>query len=378
MKTRAALLWDTPSAWDVCEIDLDPPKEREVLVRMMASGLCHSDDHFARGDILFHTYPTCGGHEGAGVVEAVGPNVTRVRPGDHIVTSFVPGCGHCRMCASGHQNICDNGAIITIGTQLDGTYRMHFEGKDVAQNGCVSSFSEWTVMPELSCVPVRKDIPFPVAALVGCAVPTGWGSAVRAAETRPGDVVIVMGTGGIGMNVVQGARFVGAGRVIAVDPVAHKRALALQLGATDACVSIEEAEALAKEATNGQGADATIVAVGVLTAEHLGQAFATIRKGGTLVVTSAANHELVGIPVGILDLTMHQKRIQGALYGMGSPVHEIPLMLDLYARGSLKLDELITRTYDLAQINEAFEDLHAGRNIRGVVTFDGAGAPGRA
>jgi len=369
MKTRAALLWDTPSEWDVREIDLDPPKDREILVRMKASGLCHSDDHFAKGDIPFHTYPACGGHEGSGIVEAVGPNVTRVKPGDHIVTSFVPGCGHCRMCASGNQNICDNGAIITIGSQLDGTYRMHAEGKDVAQNGCISTFSEWTVMPELSAVPVRKDIPFEVAALVGCSVPTGWGSAVRAAETRPGDVVIVMGTGGIGMHAVQGARFVGADRVIAVDPVAHKRELARELGATDTFASIEEAEELAKQVTNGQGADATIVTVGVVTSEHLGQAFATIRKGGTLVVTSAAAHDLVGIPVNILDMTMHQKRIQGSLYGMGSPVREIPLMLDLYVRGHLQLDKLITRTYDLAEINKAYNDLHAGDNVRGVITF---------
>ena len=369
MKTRAALLWSTPSKWDVREIDLDPPKDREVLVRMKASGLCHSDDHFAKGDIPFHTYPACGGHEGAGVVEAVGPGVTRVQPGDHIVTSFVPGCGHCRMCAAGQQNICDNGAIITIGSQLDGTYRMHADGHDVAQNGCISTFSEWTVMPELSCVPVRKDIPFDVAALVGCSVPTGWGSAVRAAQTQPGDVIIVMGTGGIGMHAVQGARFVGADRVIAVDPTSRKREQAMDLGATDSCATIEEAEELAKQVTNGQGADATIVTVGVVTSEHLAQAFATIRKGGTLVVTSAAAHDLVGIPVNILDMTMHQKRIQGALYGMGSPVREIPLMLDLYARGALKLDELITQRYDLAEIDQAYEDLHAGKNLRGVVTF---------
>jgi NDMA-dependent alcohol dehydrogenase len=370
MKTRAALLWEAPGKWDVREIDLDPPHAGEVLVRMIAAGLCHSDDHFARGDIPFATYPACGGHEGAGIVEAVGPDVTRVVPGDHIVTSFVPSCGHCRMCATGRQNICDNGALITVGTQLDGTYRMHVDARDVAQNACISTFSQWSVMPELSCVPIRRDVPFEVASLVGCGVPTGWGSAVRGAEAGPGDVIIVMGTGGIGLNAVQGARFVGADRVIAVDPVAAKRDLALQLGATEAFAHIHEAADLARSLTNGQGADAVIVSVGVLTSEHLGEAFATIRKGGTMVITSAASHELVGIPVNVLDATMHQKRIQGALYGMGSPAREIPLLLDLYKRGTLKLDELVTRTYRLDEINEAYDDMHAGLNIRGVVTFD--------
>ncbi|GAA2403843.1 NDMA-dependent alcohol dehydrogenase [Actinomadura vinacea] len=374
MKTRAALLWEAPGKWDVREVDLDPPRDGEVLVKMMASGLCHSDDHFAQGDILFHNYPACGGHEGAGIVEAVGPNVTRVKPGDHVVASFIPSCGHCRMCTGGHQNICDNGALITVGTQLDGTFRMHADGRGVAQNACVSTFSEWTVMPEVSATKIRKDVPFDVAAIAGCSVPTGWGSAVRAAEIEPGDVVIVMGTGGIGMNAVQGARHVGAERVIAVDPVDAKRALALELGATDAFAHIDEAAELARGVTNGQGSDATILSVGVVTGEHIGQAFSTIRKGGTLVLTSAASHELTDIPIPALDLTMHQKRIQGALFGMGAPAREIPLMLDLYERGSIKLDELITRRYPLDQINEAYADMHAGRNIRGVVTFGGGDA----
>ncbi|WP_409464930.1 NDMA-dependent alcohol dehydrogenase [Amycolatopsis sp. GA6-003] len=369
MKTTAALLWEAPGTWDVREVDLDPPKAGEVLVQMLASGLCHSDDHFAQGDIPFHSYPACGGHEGAGIVREVGPGVTRVVPGDHIVTSFIPACGHCRMCVAGRQNLCDNGALITVGTQLDGTFRMHADGRGVAQNACLSTFSEWTVIPEASATPIRRDIPFEVAAIVGCAVPTGWGSSVRAAGIDAGDVVIVMGAGGIGMNAVQGARYVGAEHVIAVDPVAMKRELALELGATEAFADIGEATERARSLTNGQGADSSIVCVGVLAAEHLAQAYAAVRKGGTLVVTSAAKHDLVGIPVPLLEFTMSEKRIQGALYGMGGPAREIPLMLDLYRNGSLKLEELITRTYDLEQLNEAYADLHNGLNIRGVVSF---------
>ncbi|MEV6062897.1 NDMA-dependent alcohol dehydrogenase [Nocardia asteroides] len=369
MKTTAALLWDTPGQWEVREIDLDEPREGEVLVRMMASGLCHSDDHFAKGDMVFHSYPACGGHEGAGIVEAVGPGVTRVRPGDHVVTSFIAPCGRCRMCVAGRQHLCDNGALITVGTRPDGTFRMHADGRGVAQNACLATFSEWTVISEAQAVPVPRDIPFEVAAIVGCAVPTGWGSSVRAAGIEAGDVVIVMGTGGIGMSAVQGARHVGAGRVIAVDPVASKRELALTLGATDAVAGIEEAGELARSLTGGQGADSAVVCVGVVDAGHLRDSYDTIRKGGTLVVTSAAPHDLADIPVSVLDLTMHEKRIQGALYGMSGPGREIPLLLDLYRGGALKLDEMVSRIYALEEVNQAYEDMHAGLNIRGVISM---------
>jgi S-(hydroxymethyl)glutathione dehydrogenase/alcohol dehydrogenase len=376
MKTRAALLWEAPGPWRVEEVELDPPKEGEVLVHLAASGLCHSDDHFAKGDIGVATFPFVGGHEGAGVVEAVGPGVHTLRPGDHIVSSFIASCGHCRWCAGGWQNLCDNGAKMLEGSQLDGTFRMHVDGRDVGQGGLVSTFSEWSVMPAVSCVKVDDDVPFEVACLVGCGVPTGWGSASRGAGIAAGDVVVVMGTGGVGMNAVQGARYVGATRVIAVDPVPFKRELALKLGATDAFADIGEAADVARRLTGGHGADAAIVTVGVVTGEHVAAAFSAIRKGGTVVVTSAAGDREVGIPVPLLELAMYQKRIQGAIYGMGSPVREIPLLIDLYRRGDLKLDELVTRTYPLDEINQAYEDMHAGLNIRGVVTFGWAGQAG--
>jgi S-(hydroxymethyl)glutathione dehydrogenase/alcohol dehydrogenase len=369
MKTRAALLWEAPGRWQVSEVDLDPPKADEVLVRLGATGLCHSDDHFATGDIGLASLPFAGGHEGAGVVEEVGPGVRSLRPGDHIVTSFIPSCGRCRWCTTGQQNLCDNGALMLIGSQLDGTFRMHVEGRDVAQGGCISTFAERSVMPAASCIKIDADVPFDVACLVGCGVPTGFGSAVHAGHVAPGDVVIVMGTGGVGMNAVQGASFVGAARVLAVDPVPFKRDVALKLGATDACADVGEAAELARAITNGQGAYVAIVTVGVATGDHLGEAFAAIRKGGTVVATAAAAQASTGIPVNLLELTMYQKRIQGSLYGMGSPAREIPLLIDLYKRGSLKLDELVTRRYSLDQINDAYADMHAGVNIRGVITF---------
>lgn len=370
MKSRAALLFEQPGKWEVAEVDLDPPRNHEVLVRMAASGLCHSDDHYVTGDVTSTILPFCGGHEGSGVIEAVGPGVRDLAVGDHIVTSFIPSCGHCRWCASGQQNLCDNGALIMQGTQLDGTFRMHLDGAPVGQNALVSTFSELSVLPEWSCIKIDRDIPLGVAALVGCGVPTGWGSAVNAAAVQPGDVVIVMGVGGIGINAVQGARHAGAARVIAVDPVEFKREFASGLGATDTFAGIEEAAEFARSITNGQGADSAIICVGVLRSEYVGAAFSSVRKAGTIVVTAAGPHTLATIPASLMELTMFQKRIQGALYGMMSPAKDVPRLLRLWQEGILKLDELITQTYPLERVNEGYADMHAGHVIRGVLEFE--------
>jgi NDMA-dependent alcohol dehydrogenase len=367
MKCNAALLWEQPGRWDVREVDLDPPQRGEVLVRLVATGLCHSDDHFATNDIPLPHLPVCAGHEGAGVVVEVGADVHGLRPGDHVVTSFIPSCGHCRWCASGLQSLCDNGAMLFDGAQLDGTFRMHVDERHVAQGGMISTFSEYSVMPAISCVKVPEDIPMSSACLVGCGVPTGFGSAVNLSGLRPGDVAIVMGIGGVGANAVQGCRAMAAGHIIAVDPVEMKREMALVLGATQAVASIDEAAEIARDLTNGQGADAAIVTIGVTTGEHLAQAFAAIRKAGTVVATGVGPG--IGIPVSILELAMYQKRIQGGIYGGASPAVQIPRLIEMYRNGQLMLDELVTRTYRLDQINDAYDDMHAGRNIRGVIEF---------
>jgi S-(hydroxymethyl)glutathione dehydrogenase/alcohol dehydrogenase len=267
------------------------------------------------------------------------------------------------------QNLCDNGAFMMMGTQLDSTFRLHYQGQDVAQTSLVSTFSEYSVLPEWGAIKIDPSIPLQTAALVGCGVPTGWGSAVNAANVRPGDVVIVMGTGGIGMNAVQGAKHAGASRIIAVDTAAFKRESALKLGATDAVETMTQAQDLAQSLTNGQGADSAIVTVGVAEGDHLGQAFAAIRKAGTVVLTAVANIDANEIPINLFELAMFQKRIQGALFGMMSPAAAIPYFLNLYRSGDLLLDELITRRYSLEEINQGYADLHAGINIRGVVDF---------
>jgi S-(hydroxymethyl)glutathione dehydrogenase/alcohol dehydrogenase len=321
------------------------------------------------GDLPPGILPMAGGHEGSGVVHEVGPNTPGWDVGDHVVMSFLPGCGRCRWCASGMQNLCDMGANVLTGCRPDGSYRMSIDGRPIGQAAGISTFCEYTVVDVASCVKIDKDIPLDKAALVGCGVGTGWGSAVNAAETKPGHTVIVMGIGGIGINAVQGASHAGATHVIAVDPVEMKREVAQQMGATHAFASMEEATEFAQRVTDGQGADAAIVTVGILKTEHVSQAFQAIRKAGTVVVTGIGNvEEEVRVPA--FELTLYQKRVQGALFGASSPSRDIPWMLRMYQSGQLKLDELITTRYQLEDINQGYADMHAGKNMRGVIIYN--------
>ena len=240
MKTKAAVLYGVGEKWQIEEVELDPPHAKEVLVRLTASGLCHSDEHLVTGDIPI-PFPVVGGHEGAGIVVETGPGVENVKEGDSVVLSFLPACGHCSYCARGMQNLCDLGMFLINGPQLDGTYRFHSRDKGVGQMCLLGTFSEYTVVPAQSVVKVDDGTALDKAALVGCGVTTGFGSAVRTAETKAGDTVVVMGIGGIGINAVQGARIAGARYIVAIDPVEFKRTKALELGATHVASSVEEA-----------------------------------------------------------------------------------------------------------------------------------------
>ena len=371
MKTRASILRQAPGKYETAQLDLEGPRPDEVLVKVAASGLCHSDDHIATGDMPIPVLPIAGGHEG-GVVQEVGSAIKGLQEGDHVVFSFIPGCGRCRFCARGQQNLCDTGANMLIGSRFDDpeSFRLSLDGAPVAQMAGISTFSEYTTVDVNSCVKIPDDIPFTAACLTGCGVGTGWGSAVNSADIHVGDTVIVMGIGGIGINAVQGARHAGAANIIAVDPVAFKREKAQEMGATHAYSSIEEAAEVARSFTNGQGADAAIVTVGVTTGEHIAQAFAAIRKGGTTVVTGVGPVTEAAIPVAPFELTLMQKRLQGSLFGACSPSVDILRQLELCRSGLLKLDELVTTTYTLDEVAKGYEDMHAGKNIRGVVVFD--------
>ncbi|GEL18053.1 NDMA-dependent alcohol dehydrogenase [Pseudonocardia asaccharolytica] len=372
MQTRGAVIRQAPGKFEVVDLELDDPGPGEIQVKMAASGLCHSDDHIATGDIPVGIYPFAGGHEGAGVVTAIGTGVRGFAEGDHVVFSFLPGCGRCRWCATGQQNLCDLGATLLIGSRWDNPedFRLSLDGRPVGQMCGISTFCETTTVAVESAVKIPDDIPLDKACLLGCGVGTGWGSAVNSAEVRPGDTVIVMGIGGIGINSVQGARHAGATNIIAVDPVAFKREKAQELGATHSAETIEEATELAKEMTNGQGADSAIVTVGVTKPEHVAQAFTAIRKAGTVVVTGLGDITEVGLPIAISELTLFQKRLQGALFGASAPSFDILRQVQLYQDGVLKLDELITKTYSLDQIQQGYQDMHDGKNIRGVIRYD--------
>jgi S-(hydroxymethyl)glutathione dehydrogenase/alcohol dehydrogenase len=370
-KIRAAVLRELPGPWTVEDLEISSPKRGEVLVELKAAGLCHSDDHHRQNDLPLANLPAIVGHEGAGVVIAVGEGVYDLEIGDHVVASFIPACGKCKWCSLGMQNLCDYGRFILEGTQIDGTFRItDKDGKGVATAAMLGTFSNYQIMDQTSLIKVDKDIPFPIAAIVACGVPTGVGSARNVANVQPGDVVVIMGIGGIGMNAVQGATLAGARHIIAVDPIEYKRKRALEFGATDVFATIQEAEAFAKSITNGQGADSAIVTVGVITGEHVSQAYQAVRKGGTLVVTALGKVDASISDINLFDLAMMQKRIQGNVYGGWSPRVAVPMLLDLYRDGKLKLDELITRTYKIDEINEAFDDMHSGKNIRGVIIHE--------
>ncbi|PXY22686.1 NDMA-dependent alcohol dehydrogenase [Prauserella muralis] len=370
MRTRAAALLEQPGKWQIVDVDLDEPSANEVLVRFVAAGLCHSDDHAATGDMPVGRLPLIGGHEGAGVVEKVGPGVRSLAVGDRVVAQFVPSCGRCLPCASGRGNLCDLGMYALAGSMADGTYRAHHDGADVGQMTMVGTFAEHAVVSEFSLTKIGDDIPFHVAALLSCGVPTGWGSAEYGAEVEAGHTVIVMGTGGVGMNAVQAAAARGASYVIAVDPAPFKREMATTFGATHTFADIDEAAEFARSVTGGQGANSVVVAVGVTTSEHVAKAVDAIGKFGTVVVTGIGDIKDEGLPINLWMLSMMQKRIQGVIFGMGTPSFEISRLADLYRSGRLKLDELVTKTYRLEEVNQAYADMHAGSNVRGVILHD--------
>ncbi|MDJ0362716.1 NDMA-dependent alcohol dehydrogenase [Rhodococcus sp. H29-C3] len=372
MKTRGAIIRSTPGTYEIVELDLDAPRRNEITVKMVASGICHSDDHIAKGDHAVGVYPICGGHEGAGVIVEVGPETIGFEEGEHVLFSFIAGCGKCRWCAKGMQNLCDRGAAIMTGGRPDdpNSFRLSLDGEVVAQTCGLSTFSEYTTVSTDSVIKVAdKSLSLESLCLLGCGVGTGWGAAVNSAEIYPGQTVIVIGIGGIGINAVQGAAHAGAAHILAVDPVAFKRDSALKFGATQAFSTLEEAADVARSLTNGQGADAAIVTIGVTTGEHIAQAFSSIRKAGVCVVTGLGKMTDVGIPISPMELTLYQKRLVGSLFGASAPSADIPWLIDLYKAGKLELDGLITQTYTLDDVARGFEDMHAGLNLRGVIRF---------
>jgi NDMA-dependent alcohol dehydrogenase len=364
------VLREVGADWSVEEIELDEPKEREILVKTLAAGMCHSDEH-AHDGTMPATMPLIGGHEGAGEVIAVGPGVSEFEVGDHISCSFIPSCGKCTWCASGMQNLCDLGAHLMEPGMIDGTFRHHStSGEDLTPLLKLGTFAEHMVLSVDSAIKIQPDIPAGPAALVSCGVTTGYGSAVNRAGVSAGDTVVVVGCGGLGTAAIQGAKVAGAKHVIAVDPSEFKRESATTFGATHSAPSMEEAMELVGGLTLGVMADSVILTPSVLTGELIAPAQFLTRKGGTIVATAVAPAMQMDVQLNLFEFAMMNKELKGCLFGSTSPRQEIPHLLSMYQAGQLKLDEMITNTYTLDQVNEGYADMLANKNVRGVILFD--------
>jgi alcohol dehydrogenase (nicotinoprotein) len=369
MKTRAATVIAPPGPWVVEELDLQAPSTGEVLVRWDYAGLCFSDEHSRLGD-FDNVVPNVGGHEGAGVVVETGLGVTRLTPGDHVVASFIPVCGRCRWCSTGKSVRCEAQKATAKGTLADGTYRFSGPAGEYANFAGVATFANFAVVQDGSCVKIDPSIPLEVAALASCGVLTGWGAAVRAGGSQPGETVAVVGAGGIGVSAVMGAVNAGAANVIVVDPIERKRTFALSVGATEAFATATEARIAATELNpSAEGADVVVVAAGTLNAGVVSDAFSIAGLGGRIVVVSmSGKDDELRIPG--MGLVGSEKRLIGTMYGSTNPHSDIPLVLDLANRGKLPLSKLISGRYSVDEISQGYLDLAAGRNIRGILEHD--------
>lgn len=370
MDTTAALFREVDAPLVIERITLDPPEPTEVVVRIAAAGLCRTDYHVMRGERRVAMQPMVLGHEAAGVVEKIGAAVRGINTGDHVVLTFIPGCGHCHWCRQGLHHLCAEGPRITRGPQLDGSYRRRDrEGVAVGAFCMIGAFAERTVVDQASVVVIDGDIPLDHASLVACGVPAGVGAARHRARVRRGDSVLVVGCGGDGMNVVQGARLCGASKIIAADIVPAKLDWARDFGATHGVNARgEELTRAVLDLTNGIGVNHSFVCID--PPETLLPAFRATAKAGNVVVTALTPDTVTEIRIPPLELFVTQKAIMGAVYGFASPRLQIPELLALYRRGELKLGELITKTYSLDDINLGYADLEAGKNLRGVVVFE--------
>jgi alcohol dehydrogenase/S-(hydroxymethyl)glutathione dehydrogenase/alcohol dehydrogenase len=370
MITHAAVFREIGAPLKVEPVTLDPPRASEVLVRVKAVGLCRTDLHVMRGERRVAMTPMVLGHEAAGIVEAVGAEVRGIAEGDHVVLTFIPGCGHCRWCAKGLHHLCAEGPRITQGPQLDGSYRRRDrDGRDTGAFCMIGGFAGHTVVDQASVVVIDKDVPFDLAALVACGVPAGVGAARNRARVKAGDSVLVVGCGGDGMNVVQGARLCGATTIIAADIVDAKLGWAGDFGATHGVNA--QGEALTRavlDLTEGIGVDHAFVCID--PPATLLPAFRATQKAGNVVVTAITPDTVKQIDIPPLELFATQKAVMGSVYGFASPRVQVPELLRLYRTGHLRLRELITRTYALDDINQGYADLEAGKNLRGMVVFD--------
>jgi S-(hydroxymethyl)glutathione dehydrogenase / alcohol dehydrogenase len=362
---RAAVFRELNRPMTVEDVELAPPGPGEVEVRLVASGVCHSDWNVVTGATA-NPLPAVLGHEGAGIVESVGEGVDSVSAGDHVILSWLPACGRCYYCSRGRQVLCDVAMEDMFrGTLPGGALRLSQNGDALYHYSYLSAFAERCIVPEGCCVRIRDDAPLEVAALVGCAVMTGYGATVTRAGVRAGSSIAIFGSGGVGLSAIMGARLAGAAVIAAVDPFAFRRETALELGATHAFdPSTDDVAAALRQLTDGRGADAAIDSAGAPGV--LAQAYAAVRRGGTVVAVGLPPEGLSAeLPAS--DIAREEKVITGSFYGSCSPQVDMPKVLDLYMDGLLPLDRLVSRSYPLDGINEAFAAMNAGEVARAVI-----------
>lgn len=366
---RAAVLNQVGQPLEICDdVEVEAPRTGEVLVRYAASGVCHTDLSVQNGTLVLNC-PLVLGHEGAGVVEEVGPDVESVAVGDHVVVSWVPQCGRCWFCQRGEGHLCENAntALVTGGL-LDGSHRFHRGGRPLYQMAAAGTFSEASVVPVSGVVTIPDDVPLPLAALLGCGVLTGLGAALRTADVQSGASVAVVGCGGVGLNVIQGARIRGAETIVAVDRSPAKLARATELGATETVdASVVDAVSRVRELTGERGVDVSFEAVGLPAT--IDDAVNMARRGGQAVLVGIPSMEATVELPAFLGLVLAAKTVTGCWYGSSNVARDLPQAVELYRSGELRLEPLIDRTVGLAEVNAALADLAAGVGARTVVEY---------
>ncbi|MGO1544090.1 MAG: Zn-dependent alcohol dehydrogenase [Gulosibacter sp.] len=371
MKTQAATILEAGQDWTLTEIDLAPPQAGEVLVEFTHAGLCFSDEHLRHGGL--GELPAVGGHEGAGIVREVGPGVKGLEVGDHVAASFIPTCGQCDWCVSGHSNLCTE-SVNSPGQADRSKYRFSIDGETISANCGLGTFARYSVVSANTIIKVDPTVPLSAVAVASCGVLTGWGAAVHAAEVATGDVVLVLGAGGVGVNAVQGAALAGAREVILVDTNPAKLESTEQFGATKTFTSMDEAGEYVRIINPVvDGADVVIVCTGNTVEPIVTAAYGALGKRGRLILAGMSQDAMAkNVQLPGTQIVFKEQTVRGTIYGSCNPRRDVPLILDLYKRGLIKLDELVTQQYSLEDINQGFEDLRTGKNLRGVLSHAGA------
>jgi Zn-dependent alcohol dehydrogenase len=369
VECRAAVHWGDSDRWSIEAVQVDPPRPGEVLVRMLAAGLCHTDLTLVEGGYAGIARPIIGGHEGVGVVEEVGASVTGLAPGDHVLFLVpIPPCGRCVACLKRLTYLCESGALLANGRQLsDGTARHHARGRDLGIFVLLGLFAEYTVVHEASLLKIPADLSPRDVCPVSCAGVTGWGAVQNTAELHAGEVAMIVGVGGVGANAVQAARYLGAAAVLAVDPLAVRRQLAVDLGADDAVPDLDAARDRLSEWTHGRMADAVVMTMGVGDGSLLAQAMTLVGKRGRLVVVNVHPDDEKEVALSLRELQEYEKQIRGCLAGSWHGRKGAGFLLDLAARGRYDPAAIVSRTYRLDDIDQGYADQLGGEVVRAVL-----------